>query len=41
MSCKAGLPNSQAPYASTSPELRDRYGVVSLEIFGSYLRGEE
>jgi uncharacterized protein len=23
------------------PELRDRYGVVSLGIFGSYVRGEQ
>jgi uncharacterized protein len=23
------------------PELRDRYGVVSLGVFGSYVRGEQ
>ena len=23
------------------PELRDRYGVISLGVFGSYVRGEQ
>jgi len=23
------------------PELRDRYGVLSLRVFGSYVRGEQ
>jgi uncharacterized protein len=25
----------------TLPELRDRYGVISLGVFGSYVRGEQ
>jgi uncharacterized protein len=27
--------------AAMLPELRDRYGVVSLGVFGSYVRGEQ
>jgi uncharacterized protein len=26
---------------ATLPELRDRYGVISLGVFGSYVRGEQ
>jgi len=26
---------------ATLPELRDRYGVISLGLFGSYVRGEQ
>lgn len=26
---------------SLLPELRDRYGVISLGVFGSYVRGEQ
>jgi hypothetical protein len=26
---------------ATLPELRDRYGVISLGVFGSYMRGEQ
>jgi len=42
---KRELTGQVAEYATVLrqhlPELRERYGVASLGIFGSYLRGEE